>query len=131
MVLKQAKEAAIYFRVLTGKPLGITDEVAEYEAAWILGLELAEARQPGFDAIRREGTKNIRIQIKGRRIPRDVKLGQRLGSIRFNHMWDSVVLVLLDEDFEPYEMYEAKRGAIKRAITRPGSGNPRKPRNYA
>jgi hypothetical protein len=33
-VLGRAKSAAIEYRKLTGKPLGITGEVAEYEAAF-------------------------------------------------------------------------------------------------
>ena len=39
-----------YYR-LTGKPLGITGEVDEYEAARILSVELTPARQAGYDAI--------------------------------------------------------------------------------
>jgi hypothetical protein len=38
----------------------------------------------------------VRIQIKGRRIAGDAKPGQRIGSIRFNHDWDRVLIVILD-----------------------------------
>ena len=120
-VLGSAKSVAKEYQHLTGKPLGITGEVAEYEAARILRLELSGARKPGYDAIRREGNKEIKIQIKGRRLPSDAKPGQRMGSIRFNYEWDAVLLVLLDEDFEPVEMYEAERSAIEEALAEPGS----------
>jgi hypothetical protein len=120
-VIGQAKSAAKKYRGLTGKPLGITGEVAEFEAARLLGLELSEARQPGYDAIRVTGHKPDRIQIKGRRIPKDAKKSQRLGSIRFNHPWDFVVLVILDDDFEPVEIHEAGRRAIRSALKKPGS----------
>ena len=53
-VLADAKSLARKYKMLTGKPLGITGEVAEFSAAQILGLELAEARQSGYDAIRKE-----------------------------------------------------------------------------
>ena len=53
--------AAKHYR-LTGKPLGVTGEVAEYVAAETLGLKLAPPRTTGYDALR--GTE--RIQIKGR-----------------------------------------------------------------
>lgn len=43
--------AAEYYR-LTGKPLGITGEVAEYVAAEVMGLKLAAARTAGYDVIR-------------------------------------------------------------------------------
>lgn len=39
-ILAEAKKLAQRYRTLTGKPLGITGEVAEYEAARILGVEL-------------------------------------------------------------------------------------------
>ena len=44
-ILRQAKYLAQEYRQLTGKPLGITGEVAEYEAARILGLKLLPPRQ--------------------------------------------------------------------------------------
>src|SRR5258705_13943397 len=50
---------------LTGKPLGITGEVAEYVAAEILKLELAPPRTSGFGAIRKTDAGDIRIQIRG------------------------------------------------------------------
>ena len=42
-ILREAKKLAQKCRVLTGKPLGITGEVAEYEVARILGVELTPA----------------------------------------------------------------------------------------
>ncbi len=80
-ILKDAKKLAQRYRALTGKPLGITGEVAEYEAARILGIELAPARQAGYDAIERKNGKIRRLQIKGRCLLPDCKPGQRLGSI--------------------------------------------------
>jgi len=52
-VLADAKALARKYRN-TGKAFGITGEVAEFSVAQILGLELAKARQSGYDAIRRE-----------------------------------------------------------------------------
>ncbi|UEM04729.1 hypothetical protein JL101_004620 [Skermanella rosea] len=62
-ILERAKQAAVEYYALTGKPLGITGEMGEYLAAKILGLQLAEARAPGYDAIDDDGR---RIQIKAR-----------------------------------------------------------------
>ena len=106
---------------MTGKPLGITGEVAEFEAANKLGLELSEARQPGYDAIRKIGNKIAKIQIKGRRITKEMRRIQKIGSISLTHDWDAVILVILDEDFEPVEMYEALRTDIEKALREPGS----------
>jgi len=120
-VLAGARLLARKYRKLTGKPLGITGEVAEFSAAQILGLELADARQSGYDAIRNENGKVIKIQIKGRCIPANAKPGQRLGSIELDKEWDAVLLVLMDEDLEVQSIYEAARQEIERALLAPGS----------
>ena len=49
-VLREAKALAQEYRSLTGKPLGVTGEVAKYEAARILKLDLTPARNAGYDA---------------------------------------------------------------------------------
>src|SRR3989337_495333 len=113
-VLADAKALERKYRKLTGKPLGITGEVAEFSAKQILGLELAEARQCGYDAIRHKNGKITKIQIKGRCIPANAKPGQRLGSIQLDKEWDTVLLVLMDEDLEVLGMYEAERPEIER-----------------
>jgi hypothetical protein len=120
-VLADAKSLARKYRKLTGKPLGITGEVAEFSAAQILGLVLAEARQSGYDAIRKENGMVTKIQIKGRCIPANAKPGQRLGSIQLEKEWDTVLLVLMDEDLEVQSMYEAERPEIEKALLTPGS----------
>jgi hypothetical protein len=120
-ILRTAKKLAKEYYALTGKPLGITGEVAEYEAARILGVELTPARQDGHDAIER-GNNSIRyLQIKGRCLQANCKPSQRLGSINVRKAWDAVLLVLLDGDFEAREIYEAKRSAILKALSVPGS----------
>ena len=118
-ILERVKKPAIEYYELTGKPLGITGEFGEYLAATTLGLKLAAARTAGYDAVDSTGR---RIQIKTRRIPRDKKIvGQRLGSIRLNHEWDAVLLIVLDERFELRWIFEAERPAIREALKAPGS----------
>lgn len=121
-LLRSAKALAQEYRAVTGKPLGITGEVAEYEAARLLGLELTVARQAGFDAIeQRGGDAPRRLQIKGRCLQNGSKNGQQLGSIDATKEWDAVLMVLLDENFDAREIYEAERGAVVAALTAPGS----------
>jgi len=120
-ILHEAKRLAQRYRHATGKPLGITGEVAEYEAARILGLKLTPARQAGYDAIEeRHGTLH-RLQIKGRCILPNCKPGQRLGSIDIEQDLDSVLLVLLNENFDATAIYEADRQNILAALSTPGS----------
>ena len=120
-ILRDAKTLAQQYRALTGKPLGITGEVAEYEAARILGLELTAARQAGYDATEDRNGKTRHLQIKGRCMLSGCKPGQRLGSIDITKQWDSVLLVLLDENFDAFEIYEAEREPVLAALTAPGS----------
>lgn len=117
-ILEQAKQLAARYKRLTGKPLGITGEIAEFNAASLLNLELAEARTAGYDAYDKDGKK---VQIKGRCVPDNAKPGQRVGSIRLDHEWDTVLLVLMNETFNVQEMWEAQRPAIEEALLAPGS----------
>jgi uncharacterized protein DUF6998 len=118
-VLSQAKKLAQEYRALTGKPLGITGEVAEYEAARILGVKLTPARHAGYDAV--EDPDGRRYQIKGRCLLPGCKSGQRLGLIDITRDFDAVVMVLLDANFDALEIYEADRDAVVAALTAPGS----------
>src|SRR4051812_6281878 len=98
-VLASAKAIAKEYYALTGRPLGVTGEVAEYEAARILGLTLSDVRQFGYDATRPRPDGGIdRLQIKGRCFARGYESGQRLGGIQVLKEWDAVLMVLLDPD---------------------------------
>lgn len=119
-IIQEAKKLAWEYKTLTGKPLGITGEVAEYEAARLLNMQLCDARQSGHDAIEKRSTGDKKIQIKGRCV-RSKKSGQRVPSIKLTHDWDSVMLVLLDENFEPMKILQAERSAIEHVLTKPGS----------
>jgi len=120
-ILGKAKLLARDYYRLTGKPLGITGEIAEYEAARILGVELTLARQAGYDGIEAREGLSRRVQIKGRCLQPHSKPGQRVGRIDIDKDWDSVLLVLLDSEFDAMAIYEADRADVIDAITKPGS----------
>jgi|SRR3990172_10312965 len=120
-LLAEAKRVAAEYYSVTGKPLGVTGEVAEYEAARILNLELTSPRQAGYDALEHVDGSAKRLQIKGRCLQDHCKPGQRLGSIRLNHDWDAVLMVILDQKFEAVEIYEAQRPDVAAALKAPGS----------
>lgn len=120
-VLAAAKSLAQRYRTLTGKPLGITGEVAEFEAARLLDLKLVDARQAGYDAIRIENGVPHRLQIKGRCVLPGAKPGQRMGSLDITKEFDGVLLVLMDASFNATEIYEADRAPVIAALTAAGS----------
>lgn len=117
-LIGQARDVALAYRRLTGRPLGVTGEVGEYEAIRLLGLELAPVRSHGFDAIDGAGK---RYQVKARCIPYGASKAQRLGSIKIDSPWDSVLLVLLTEDLTAEAIWEADREAVVEALSAPGS----------
>jgi hypothetical protein len=120
-LLSEAKRLAREYRHLTGRPLGITGEIAEYEAARLLGVELSPVRQSGYDATRSTPEGKQRLQIKGRYILPDAKRGQRIGRIDRTKEWDAVLLVLLDENLDTTAIYEADRAPVIEALAATGS----------
>ena len=120
-LLAKAKVIAQQYYALTKKPLGITGEVAEYEAARILGVTLTPARQAGYDAIELVNGNTRTLQIKGRCLPSGCTPGQQLGSIQPNKDWDAVLMVLLDSTFSATEIWEADRASVLAALAVPGS----------
>ena len=118
----EAKALAARSYQLTGKPLGITGEIAELEAAELLSLSLADARQAGYDAMRlRDGTQE-RIQIKGRAVDPNDRYRGRCPSIKCGDQFDYVVTVLLDRlTLEPLEIWEASEASVQARLSAPGS----------
>ena len=118
-ILGEAKKLAQEYRAITGKPLGVTGEVADTRRRDCSGSTSHRARHAGYDAVRKSDDR--RYQIKGRCILPGCKPGQRLGSIDMKKDFDAVLLVLLDQNFETIEIYEAERKPVIDALTAPGS----------
>ena len=107
-LIAQARQLAAEYRRTMGKPLpGVSNEIAEHDAVRLLDLEPTEAHDGGWDAV--DPASGYRIQIKSRTIFDESKGGQRIGQLKMNQAWDAVVLVLMDENYEPYEIYQAMR----------------------
>ena len=120
-ILASAKRLAQRYRALTGRPLGVTGEVAEYEAVNLLGLELAPVRTAGYDVVERIGSRVRKLQVKGRCLLPGCKPGQRLGKIDVKKPWDAVLLVILDEKLNATAIYDAPRRKVCTALAAPGS----------
>lgn len=115
-LIAQARHLAADYRRATGKTLPISGEIAIHDACTLLGLEASENPATGYDAIGLGDREGRRIQIKGRAIFNEAKGGQRLGQLKLEQDWDSVLLVLMNADFETEEIYEADREAIIEAL---------------
>jgi len=116
-LVAEARKLAANYRRATGKPLGISSEIAEFDAAHLMDLELLKERPGGYDAVGQSGQrKGKRIQIKGRAIFDSEKGGQRIGQLKTDKDWDSIVLVIMNADYEPVEIYECDREVVENAL---------------
>lgn len=115
-LMSEARRLAAEYRRATGKSLGISAEIAKHDACRLLDLEASEDAVGGYDAIGRGNREGQRVQIKGRAIFDESKSGQRIGQLKVEQDWDSVVLVLMDAEFEPVEIYEAERDVVIEAL---------------
>ena len=115
-LIEQTRKLAAEFRRTTGTMLPVSGEIARYDVAHHLGLELTQDSSAGFDAIGQDEREGMRIQIKSRVVGDAVRRGHRIGQLNPGGDWDLVIVSLMDDAFEPLEMYEATREDIVGAI---------------
>ncbi|MDH5228707.1 MAG: hypothetical protein OEZ58_14685 [Gammaproteobacteria bacterium] len=125
-LITEARRLAAEYRKATGNPLGISSEIAEFDAANLLDLELLKDKPGGYDAVGRGEREGKRIQIKGRAIFDETKGGQRIGQMKTDQDWDSLVLVIMNAEYEPVEIYEADREIVENAIDEQKNSNRKK-----
>ncbi len=113
--MQQARQLSANYRRTTGKTLsGVSGEISVYDAIRLLHLAAAPD-QIGYEAIGIETSGDLqgdKIQIKGRTIFSDTRGTQRIGQLKMEQNWDSVVLVLLDDDYDAFEIYEIDRATL-------------------
>ena len=125
-IVAQVKLLAAEYYLLTGKPLGVTGEVAEYIAAEKLDLDLSDARNPGHDATRETGDGKRHFQIKGRVFGDKISPGAKISRINRNAECHSVLLVILrQENLELREIWEAPFSMVKTRLDKPGKARER------
>ncbi len=115
-LMLEARKLAAQYRVATGKPLGISSEIAVHDVIRLMNLKPVEASHAGYDAVGTGPREGRRIQIKGRTVSDDPKNNQRIGQVKVDQDWDSVMLVLMNDLYEPLEIYEAQRDNILEAV---------------
>lgn len=119
-LIAEARKLAAEYRRATGESLGgVSNEIAKHDAVKLLHLELTKAG--GYDAVGTGKRAGKRIQIKGRVIFEENKPGYRIGQIKLEQEWDSIVLVIMDKEFNCIEIHEAQREQILAALSQPSS----------
>ena len=116
-LMAEARKLAAEYRRATGKTLPISGEIAINDAIRLLALEPVNEPTAGYDAIRRNAEGGVaRLQIKARVVFDEIKSSHRVGELKLDRPWEAVLLVLLDDNYEPFAIYEAPRPAIEVAL---------------
>jgi hypothetical protein len=97
--------------------LPVSGEIARYDVSKALGLILNEDTGGSYDAVGSNQREGLRVLIKSRVVGEKVKSGHRIGQLNPNGNWDIIVLSLMDNEFEPMEMYQLERKDIIEALS--------------
>jgi hypothetical protein len=116
-LIAETRRLAAEFRRSTGQALPVSGEIARYDAARLLNLTLCDQRIDGVDAIGKGDRVGLRYQIKARVISDERKPGARIGQLNPAGAWDRTLLVIMDSDYEPREIYEADKEEILLAVS--------------
>jgi len=116
-LINETRRLAAEFKRSTGTMLPVSGEIARYDVSTLLRLTLNEENNAGYDAIGRNQREGQRVLIKSRVIGDNVKSGHRIGQLNANGNWDIIILSLMDNDFEPMEMYQLGREKVIDALS--------------
>jgi len=120
-LIEEARRIAREYREATGKTLPLTGEIAINDAIRLLNLDPASDDAVGYDALMTYKGQTIKNQIKGRVVFNEKRGGYRLGQLKIEQEWDSILLVVMNANFETEEIYMAIRDDIKEAINESNS----------
>jgi len=116
-LINETRRLAAEFKRTTGTMLPVSGEIARYDVSTHLQLTLNEEHNGSYDAIGSNQIEGQRVLIKSRVIGDCVKSGHRIGQLNTNGNWDIIVLSLMDNDFEPIEMYQLKHEEVIKALS--------------
>ncbi len=126
-LITETRRIAKEYRMATGKTLPVTPEIAINDAISILELEPNNDQTRAYDAYFDYDGERLKVQIKGRAIFDEKKSGHRIGQLKLEQEWDAIMLVILDSEFMPQEIYMARREEIldelekKKAMNKKGA----------
>jgi len=116
-LMHETRQLAAKYHQTTGTALPVTGEIARFDAAKALNLQLIEDISLGYDALGTGTFDGQKILIKGRVLFESSKSNPRIGQINPDQRWDHVVLVLFDDDYNPIEIYHASSEDIEQALS--------------
>jgi len=115
-LINETRRLAAEFKRTTGTMLPVSGEIARYDVSTLLDLTLTEETNGSYDALGNHHREGLRVLIKSRVIGDMVKSGHRIGQLNPNGNWDIIILSLMDNEFEPIEMYQLERKDVIEAL---------------
>jgi hypothetical protein len=125
-LMHETRQLAARYRETMGTVLPVTSEIARFDAARLLQLQLVDDTASTIDAIGTGKLAGKKILIKGRAIFETTRSSPRLGQLNTEQDWDWVVLVLFDDQYEAEEIYQASREDILLALENKENSNRKK-----
>lgn len=127
-LMHETRRLAAKYRQTTGSTLPVTGEIARFDVAKALNLQLIDDPTLGYDALSlgSDDSQNQRVLIKGRVMFENSRSSPRIGQVTPDSRWDSVVLVLFDDNYEAIEMYMATHEDITAALSTHKDGQRKK-----
>jgi hypothetical protein len=122
-LMAETRRLAAEYRKMTGKALPLSGEIAVHDAVRLLSLEAVDSDLHPYDALDPETDPSRRVIIKGRVIFDETKSGHRIGQLKADKSWDDVILVLMDDEYEPFEIHRAERGDVEAALNETSDSN--------
>jgi hypothetical protein len=122
-LMAETRRLAAEYRKMTGKALPLSAEIAVHDCIRLLGLEGVDSDLNPYDALDPITDPARRVIIKGRVIFDETKSGHRIGQLKTDKSWDDVIVALMDEDYEPFEIYRAEREVIEEALSETSDSN--------
>ena len=111
-LINETRRLAAEFKRSTGTMLPVSGEIARYDVSTLLKLKLSDDVNCGYDAVGSEQRDGLRVLIKSRVVGDCIKSGHRIGQLNVNGNWDIIILSLMDNEFEPMEMYQLDRETV-------------------
>lgn len=116
-LMHETRQLAARYRQATGSTLPVTGEIARFDAAKALNLQLLDNLNSSYDAVGKTGDlTDQKLVIKGRAIFDTSKSTPRIGQLNPAQEWDGVLLVLFDDEYQPVEMFYASKNVIQEAL---------------
>jgi len=115
-LIGETRRLAAEFKRTTGTMLPVSGEIARYDVSTHLKLVLNEDPNCGYDAIGQGKYDGVRFLIKSRVVGDTVKSGHRIGQLNPDGNWDIIVLSLMNNEFEPIEMYQLNREDVMETL---------------